>query len=68
MAIWANLIAAWVRFKDSDLGASLVEYALLVVVIAIVAIAGMTLLADALNLQFGNAATVDSRTLRADRI
>ena len=35
MAIWANLVAAWVRFKDSELGASLVEYALLVVVITI---------------------------------
>jgi Flp pilus assembly pilin Flp len=56
MANWSSLVGAWVRFRDSDLGASLVEYALLVVVIALVAIAGMVLLGNALNLQFADVA------------
>jgi Flp pilus assembly pilin Flp len=57
MVLWASLVGAWMRFRDSDLGASLVEYALLVVVIALVAIAGMVLLGNALNLQFGDVAS-----------
>ncbi len=56
MAIWTHLMSAWYRFRDSEQGASLVEYALLVVVIALIAVAGMALLGDALNLQFGEAA------------
>ncbi len=56
MAIWTHLVTAWYRFRDSDLGASLVEYALLVVVIALVAIAGMVLLGNALNDEFTSVA------------
>ena len=54
MAIWTHLVSGWIRFRDSDLGASLVEYALLIVVIALVAVAGMVLLGNALDLQFTN--------------
>jgi pilus assembly protein Flp/PilA len=40
--------------RDSDRGASLVEYALLVALIAIVAIAGLRTLGRAVNSRFSN--------------
>ncbi len=43
---------SWV--KDNERGASLVEYALLVALIAVVAIAGMRVLGNAVNSRFSN--------------
>ncbi len=44
------------RFRDDD-GATMPEYALMVALIALVAIAGATLLGDAVDLELGDAAT-----------
>ena len=46
----------WMEFRD-DRGASLVEYALLLVLIAIVAIAAITLVGQDVNSVFDNVAS-----------
>ena len=49
-----NFLATWLRarFADSDRGASLVEYALLVALIAVVCIAAVTLLGTSASSKF----------------
>ena len=52
-----NVIAPWVRARvdaKSDVGASLVEYALLVALIAVVCIVGITFLGTRANDKFSN--------------
>ena len=52
-----NVIAPWVRARvdaKSQLGASLVEYALLVALIAVVCIVGITFLGSRANDKFSN--------------
>lgn len=52
-----NVIAPWVRARvdaKSQLGASLVEYALLVALIAVVCIVGITFLGTRANDKFSN--------------
>ena len=51
-----NILAAWMRarFSDTERGASLVEYALLVALIAVVCIAAVTLLGGNASSKFGD--------------
>jgi pilus assembly protein Flp/PilA len=49
-----KLYAAATRFARSEEGASLAEYGLLLGLIAVVCIAGMTLLGGTINSMFGN--------------
>ena len=49
-----SLLSSWLRDEE---GASLVEYVLLVALIAVVCIAAVTLLGKAAKEQFGNATT-----------
>ena len=53
-----QVFAAWLRarFGDSDRGASLVEYALLVALIAVVCIAAITLLGNNASTKFSTVA------------
>lgn len=52
-----QFLAAWVRSRvDSDQGASLVEYALLVALIAVVCIAAITLLGNNASSNFNSVA------------
>jgi pilus assembly protein Flp/PilA len=53
-----QFVAAWVRakFGDSDRGASLVEYALLVALIAVVCIGAVTLLGNNASKKFSTVA------------
>lgn len=53
-----HFLAAWLRarFGDSDRGASLVEYALLVALIAVVCIAAVTLLGNNASKKFSTVA------------
>ncbi len=53
---------AWLqsRFADSDRGASLVEYALLVALIAVVCIAAVTVLGQAASSKFSSVASAIS--------
>ena len=54
-----DFLATWLRarFGDSERGASLVEYALLVALIAVVCIAGIKLLGTSINTKFSNIST-----------
>ncbi len=57
VAIMKNVIAPWVKARinaKSELGASLVEYALLVALIAVVCIVGITFLGTRANDKFSN--------------
>ena len=57
VAYMKNVIAPWVKARidaKSDLGASLVEYALLVALIAVVCIVGITFLGTRANDKFSN--------------
>ena len=51
-----EFLAAWVsiRFSDDERGASLVEYALLVALIAVVCIVAITFLGGSASSQFNN--------------
>jgi len=53
LALWTKLVS---YFQDEEKGASMVEYALLVVLIAIVAIAAITLVGEEVSTAFS---TVD---------
>jgi pilus assembly protein Flp/PilA len=53
----SKLTSAVRRFLRNDDGATMAEYALLVAVIAIVAVAGAKLLGGSVNTQLTNAAT-----------
>jgi pilus assembly protein Flp/PilA len=53
MHITLDFVATWLRARfDSDRGASLVEYALLVALIAVVCIAAITLLGNNASTKF----------------
>jgi len=53
-----EFLATWLRARfDSDRGASLVEYALLVALIAVVCIAAVTLLGNNASSKFNSAAS-----------
>ncbi len=53
-----NVLAAWIKAHvDSDRGASLVEYALLVALIAVVCIAAVTFLGKGASDKFSDVAT-----------
>lgn len=54
-----EFLATWLRarFTDNDRGASLVEYALLVALIAVACIAGISLLGNEANSGFSNVGT-----------
>ena len=57
VAYMKNVIAPWIKARidaKSDLGASLVEYALLVALIAVVCIVGITFLGTRANSKFSN--------------
>jgi len=57
VAYMKNVIAPWVKARidaKSELGASLVEYALLVALIAVVCIVGITFLGTRANDKFSN--------------
>ena len=57
--LWQAMIVGWVRghlVKD-DTGASLVEYALLVALIALVAVTGVKQVASAVNTVFSSIST-----------
>ncbi len=57
IALMQNVIAPWVRARikaKSELGASLVEYALLVALIAVVCIVGITFLGGRANDKFSS--------------
>jgi len=57
VAYMKNVIAPWVKARidaKSELGASLVEYALLVALIAVVCIVGITFLGNQANDKFSN--------------
>lgn len=54
--IQAELTNRWVSFKEDE-GAGMVEYALLVVFIALIAIVGISLAGNAISTLFGNIAT-----------
>ena len=57
IAFMKNVIAPWVKARvdaKTDLGASLVEYALLVALIAVVCIVGITFLGTRANDKFSN--------------
>jgi len=51
-----DFLGAWLqaRFSDDDRGASLVEYALLVALIAVVCIVAITFLGNSASSQFNN--------------
>jgi pilus assembly protein Flp/PilA len=52
-----DFVATWIRARvDDDRGASLVEYALLVALIAVVCIAAVTLLGNNASSKFDSAA------------
>jgi pilus assembly protein Flp/PilA len=56
IATTIDFLAAWVstRFADDERGASLVEYALLVALIAVVCIVAITFLGSSASSQFNN--------------
>ena len=57
VAYMKNVIAPWVKARmnaKSEIGASLVEYALLVALIAVVCIVGITLLGGRANTKFSS--------------
>lgn len=55
MFVQLQFVAAWARARfDSDRGASLVEYALLVALIAVVCIAAITLLGNNASKKFSS--------------
>ncbi len=57
VAYMKTVIAPWIKARidaKSDLGASLVEYALLVALIAVVCIVGITFLGTRANSKFSN--------------
>ena len=57
VAFMKNVIAPWVKARinaKSEIGASLVEYALLVALIAVVCIVGITLLGGRANQKFSS--------------
>jgi len=57
VAYMKNVIAPWIKARidaKSELGASLVEYALLVALIAVVCIVGITFLGTRANDKFSN--------------
>ena len=57
VAYMKNVIAPWIKARinaKSELGASLVEYALLVALIAVVCIVGITFLGSRANQKFSN--------------
>ena len=57
VAYMKNVIAPWVKARidaKTELGASLVEYALLVALIAVVCIVGITFLGTQANTKFSN--------------
>ena len=57
VAYMKNVIAPWIKARidaKSDLGASLVEYALLVALIAVVCIVGITFLGGRANDKFSS--------------
>ncbi len=57
IAFFKNVIAPWVRARvnaKSEVGAALVEYALLVALIAVVCIIGITFLGTRANDKFSN--------------
>jgi len=57
MLITFEFVANWIRARvDDDRGASLVEYALLVALIAVVCIAAVTLLGNNASTKFDSAA------------
>ena len=58
IALMQNVIAPWVKARinaKSEFGASLVEYALLVALIAVVRIVGITFLGGRANSKFNSA-------------
>ncbi len=56
LSLWTRITAAWVALKD-ERGASMVEYALLVVLIAIVAIVAIRFAGTEVSETFDNIAT-----------
>lgn len=59
MLVSLQFVATWARarFVSEDRGASLVEYALLVALIAVVCIAAITLLGNNASTKYSNVAT-----------
>jgi pilus assembly protein Flp/PilA len=58
MVTSVEFLATWLRARfDSERGASLVEYALLVALIAVVCIAAITLLGNNASSKFNNTAS-----------